>query len=262
MPDVIIRDMQPEDEYFVGTCSHVKESAETDAAAERRIQLLLDLIGKGAIVKVALLNRQHVGFSHGLPIERSSWGPIGQDLMVIPCLYVLERGAKQGIGRALMESVEEDARADGKLGTTLMAFRDFPGAEWLLPAAFFERIGYTEIDNRGRYLLMWKPFSEEAVPPMFLDPSYGFERVPGKVVVDLFFNDFCQTSNIEAQRVREVAAGFGERVILNEHCADDHNVLLTCGISRAIYVNGEEISWGYEAPRDGIRQAIAEAFAD
>ena len=37
MPEIIIRDMLPEDEYFVGTCSHVNESAETDAAGMRRI---------------------------------------------------------------------------------------------------------------------------------------------------------------------------------------------------------------------------------
>jgi len=38
------------------------------------------------------------------------------------------------------------------------------------------------------------------------------------------------------------------------------NVLLSCGISRAIFVNGQEIGWGYEAPKDGIRKAIEEAL--
>jgi len=260
MPNVVIRDMLPEDEYFVGTCSHVNESEEIDAAGDRRIRLLRNLIDKGAVVKVALLNGRQVGLAHGLPIERSSWGPIGQDLIVIPCLFVKDLGTKQGIGRALMGEVEEEAKAAGRLGATLMAFRDYPGAEWLLPAAFFERIGYEEIDNRGRYVLMWKAFADEAIPPTFLDPSFDFEPVQGKVVVDLFFNDFCQTSNIEAQRVREVAAEFGERVILNEYSGDDHNVLLACGISRAIYVDGVEIGWGYEAPKDGIREAIEEAL--
>lgn len=260
MPKIIVRDMLPEDEYFVSTCSHVNESEETDASAQRRIRLLLDLISKGAVVKAALLGEQHVGFAYGVPIERSSWGPIGKRLMVIPCLYVVNHAAKKGIGRVLMESIEEDALAAGKLGTTIMSFRDLPGAEWLLPATFFEHIGYQEIDNRGRYLLMWKPLSDDAEPPTFLDPSYEFEPVPGKVVVDLFFNEFCQTSSIEAQRVREVCAEYDERVILNEYCADDHNVLLACGISRAIYVNGQEVGWGYEAPKDGVREVIESAF--
>ena len=260
MPQIVVRDMIPEDEYFVGSCSHVGESEETDTAAERRIRLLHDLIGKGAVVKTALLDGKHVGFAHSVPIERSSWGPIGQGLMVVPCLYVLGHAANKGIGRMLMESVEQEARDAYRLGMTLMGFRDYPGAEWLLPVSFFEHIGYTAIDNRGHFTLLWKPFDEDAVPPRLLDPSHDFRPVPGKVVVDLFYNDFCQTSNIEAQRVREVAAEFGDRVILNEHCADDHNVLLACGISRAIYVNGEEIGWGYEAPRDGIREAIEGAL--
>jgi len=36
MVEIIIRDMQPEDEYFVSTCTHVNESAEIDACAEGR----------------------------------------------------------------------------------------------------------------------------------------------------------------------------------------------------------------------------------
>jgi len=260
MADVIIRDMLPEDEYFVGTCSHTNESEETDAAGRRRIKVLLDLVEKGGVVKTALLGGKHVGFAHGVPIERSSWGPIGRDLLVIPCLYVLNRAAKKGIGRQLMEAIEENARAAGKLGIALMGFRDFPGAEWLLPVSFFEHLGYVEVENRGRYTLLWKPFSEAAEPPALLDPTYAFEPIRGKVVVDLFFNDFCQTSSIEAQRVREVIDAFEDRVILNEYCADDHNVLLSCGISRAIFVNGQEIGWGYEAPKDGIRKAIEEAL--
>jgi GNAT superfamily N-acetyltransferase len=262
MSKIVVRDMLPEDEYFVSTCSHVGESEETDACGERRLLLLHSLIEQGAVVKVALLNGEHVGFAYGLPIEHSSWGPIGQDLMVIPCLYVLALGAKKGIGRVLMESTEEDARDAGRLGTTIMGFRDLPGAEWLLPVAFFEHIGYEEVDHRGHYVLLWKPFSGKAEAPSFLDPAYVFEPIEGKVVVDLFWNEFCQTSGIEAQRVREVCAEFGERVVLNECCAEHHDILLTCGISRAIYVNGREIGWGYEAPKDGIRKAIEQALAE
>ncbi|MGB2982955.1 MAG: GNAT family N-acetyltransferase [Candidatus Bipolaricaulia bacterium] len=262
MPKIIVRNMLPEDEYFVSTCSHVNESEETNVYGRRRIDLLHDLIGKGAVVKAALLSGEHVGFAYGVPIEHSSWGPIGEGLMVIPCLYVQERGAKKGIGRVLMESIEQDAQDAGRTGTTLMGFRDLPGAEWLLPVAFFEHIGYKEVDHRGRYVLLWKPFSDKAEAPSFLDPSYVFEPVEGKVVVDLFWNEFCQTSGIEAQRVREVCAEFGDRVFLNESCAEDHKLLLACGIERAIYINGQEIGWGYEAPKDGIRKAIEQALPE
>jgi len=38
--------------------------------------------------------------------------------------------------------------------------------------------------------------------------------------------------------------------------------LLCYQIPRAIYVNGSEIGWGYEAPKDGIREAIQRAMTE
>ena len=256
MSEIVTRDIQLEDEYFVSTCSHVGESEEIDACGRRRLRLIRHLMGEGAVVKAALLDGKHVGFAHGIPIEHSSWGPDGEGLMTIPCLFVLPAAGRNGIGRTLMEAVENDARRLGHVGMALTGFRDLPGAEWFMPAAFFEHIGYEGIDGRERSHLLWKPFSDDAVPPRFLKRCYAFTPIVGKVVVDLFYNEFCQTSGLEAQRVREVCAEFGDRVVLNESCAEDHHALLACGISRAIYVNGAEIGWGYEAPKDGIRAAI------
>ena len=62
--------------------------------------------------------------------------------------------------------------------------------------------------------------------------------------------------------MRDVAAEFGDRVLLREHQAEQSEVLGLCGIPRAIYVDGQEISWGYEAPRDGIRDAIRRALQE
>ncbi|MDI7250304.1 MAG: hypothetical protein QME93_09565, partial [Bacillota bacterium] len=98
--------------------------------------------------------------------------------------------------------------------------------------------------------------------PRLLTPRNEFEPIPGKVVVDLFWNTFCQTSDIEAQRVREVAAEFGDAVVLREYCADDRSVLLRYERARGIFVQGREIGWGYEAPREGIREAITAALAE
>jgi hypothetical protein len=47
--------------------------------------------------------------------------------------------------------------------------------------------------------------------------------------------------------------------VLNEYPADDPAVFQQYQMSRGIFVNGKEIGWGYEAPRDGIRKAISEA---
>ena len=98
--------------------------------------------------------------------------------------------------------------------------------------------------------------------PQLLQPDYRYEPLCGKVVVDLFWNGLCQTSNIEAERVRGVCKEFGTAALLNEYCAEDRDILLAHQIPRAIFVNGAEIGWGYEAPKDGIRTAIQRAMSE
>jgi len=260
MDDIVIRDMQGDDEVYVSTCSHVGESEEIDVSAADRLALFRDLASHGASFKVARFDGEPTGFAYGLPIIRSSWGPLGDELMVLPCLYVPSRIAGRGAGRALVEAIERDARAAGHAGVTVTAYRDIPGAEWFMPAAFFERLDYRPADERGREVLLWKPFRDDAKPPRFLQPQFAFEPIEGVCVVDLFWNRFCQTSGIEAQRVREVCGEFGDRVVLREYPAEDRETLLRYQTSRAIYVDGREIGWGYEAPREGIRAAIERAF--
>lgn len=255
-----MRPMTLTDEAFVSTCSHVAASDEIVSAATRRGTQLRRLISCGAFVIVGLLDGKRVGFAHAIPIEASPWGPIGDGLMAVPCLFVIDQGSSAGVGRALMEALEQAARLRGRAGMTVVAYRDLPDADWFMPAAFFERLGYQSVEEQGREVLLWKPFSDQAECPRFLEPRYTYTPVDDKVVVDLFWNDFCQTSCVEAQRVREVCAEYGDRVLLRAFCADDHGVLMSCGIPRAIYVNGREISWGYEAPEDGIREAIRSAM--
>jgi GNAT superfamily N-acetyltransferase len=257
---VLIREMRPEDEYFVATCSHTYESEEIDRAAESRLELFASLRANGARFKVALVDGEPVGFAYGVPIEHASWGPLGEELVVVPCLYVLEESTGHGVGARLLDAVEQDARRKGRKGIVLTAYRQIDGAEWFMPAGYFERQGFEVIEETKGTVLLWKPFASDAVPPRLLEPRYHHEPVPGKVVIDLFWNGFCQTSAIEAQRVREVATEFGEAVVLREHCAEAHEQRLRFQIPRAIYVNGTEIGWGYEAPREGIRKAIERAL--
>ncbi|MBU0595883.1 hypothetical protein KJ567_04275 [Candidatus Bipolaricaulota bacterium] len=261
MPKPIIRDMQPDDEYFVSTCSHVNESEEQDACGVRRVALFRKLKPHGLRIKVALLHEEHAGFAYGIPIEHASWGALGKNLMSVPCLYVLGKATGRGVARRLLEVIEWDARAAGLLGLTVTAYRALHGADWFMPAAYFERQGFEAVDERGSEILLWKPFTPGAQASRFLQSSYCFVPKAGKVVVDLFWNGLCQTSSIEAERVREVCGEFGDAVVLNEYCAEDREILRCHQIPRGILVNGVEIGWGYEAPKDGIRTAIERAMS-
>ncbi|MFU8796549.1 MAG: GNAT family N-acetyltransferase [Dehalococcoidia bacterium] len=263
-PLIDIHDMEAADEYFVSTCTHVDESEEIDACARRRLSWLQKMHGKGLRVKVAAIRGRHTGFLYAIPIECSPWGPLGRRLLVITCLYVLSN--RQGVGKALLNASEEEARRQGLKGIVTTGYRhDF----WFMPAGFFEANGFVECaradwkssDTGSAAILLWKTLGGGVRAPTLLRPDYRFRPVPGRVVIDLFWNTFCQTSDMEAQRVREVASKFGDSVVLNEYCVDDRAVLLRHQISRGIFVDGREIGWGYEAPKEGIREAIAQALS-
>ena len=247
------------DEYFVGTCSHVNESDEIDRCSEKRRAWFKKMHPEGLRAKTALIDGNHVGFLYVMPIEICPWGPRGKDLMVIPCLYVLNRFIGKKFGSMLLDEAGKETRRQGKKALAVTAYyHDF----WFMPATYFEVHGFVPVKRKEKTAILWQVYDPSAQAPEFLESRYEFKPVPGKVVIDLFWNIFCQTSTIEAGRVREVAAEFGDDVILNEYPADDRKIFRQYQISRGIYINGKEAYWGYEAPRDGLRKAIEKALAD
>lgn len=256
MASLQIRDMTGQDERFVASCTHVGETEEWDASCQRRIPWLHEMQAQGMRVKVALLDGRHAGFLYLLPIEIAPTGPVGQDLSVIQCLTVKNELKGHGVGHALIAAAEEEAREQGRKGIVVIGFyHDF----WFMPAPFFEACGFTVARRSGNAAILWKTFDEGAQAPTSLERRYRFTPVKGKVVIDLFWSRSCLTTDTEAQRVREVAAEHGDAVLLREYCADDPDTRTRYGVHRAIYIAGQEVGWGYEAPRDGLREAIRKA---
>jgi len=253
MPEIIVRDMLPKDEYFVGTCSHVNESAELDASGQRRIAWIRTMIPLGMQVKVSLCDGAHAGFAYLVPVERAPWMICGENCMYVPCAWVLPYFQKKGVGARLLDACEQETKRQGR--QALVAS---------LPPDFLCRRGYTIARQEGKSAIYWKVFDPSAKAPEFLkaQASYVFTPMPGKVVIDLFYNTYCQTSEVEAVRVRKVAGEFKEQVVLREYCADDRQVLLRFACPRGIYVNGKRIGWGHEAPEEGVREAVAKALTD
>lgn len=253
-----IRNMLTEDEAYIGTCTHAGESDEIDREGARRVIWLRSMEAQGLRTWVALADGQRTGFAYAMPIELCPWGPLASGLMALPCLLVRPVNGR-GVGRALVQAAEEEAHRQGLHGlATVGYFHDF----WLFPAPFYEKCGFQVLARQDTAALLWKPFDAQAQAPRFPAPQYTYAPAHGKVVIDLFWNIFCSTSDIEAQRVREVAAEFGDAVVLRECDAGDPAVFQRHQISRAIYVNGQEIFWGGEAPRESIREAIEKALAD
>lgn len=255
---IIIRDMTKEDEYYVGTCTHVNENnIEREKSAPRRIAWLRSMEKYGLRVKIALVDGVHAGFLYIMPIELNPWQIQGKDLMVFPCLVSHSEFSHKGIGKELINAAEEETHLQDRKGiATIGYFWDF----WFMPAEFFIKLGFKVTEKRSEEALLWKQFDQNADPPHFREEKYEFKPIKGKVIVDLFWNRFCLTSDIEAVRVREVVSEFGDEVILNEFSAVDQSILQQYGISRGIYVNGQMMEIGPEIERSRLRKAIEKAL--
>ncbi|MHC4193033.1 MAG: GNAT family N-acetyltransferase, partial [Planctomycetota bacterium] len=157
MPSVKVRDMEPADEYFVSACSHVNESDELDANARQRLEWLKVNYEKGLRVKVGLVDDNPAGFLYLIPIEICPWGPLGEGLMVLPCLWVVKKAQNKGIGTALIASAEKETEHRKRKGLTVIGFyHDF----WFMPAPFFEMCGFSAVQRKKDAAILWKVFDE------------------------------------------------------------------------------------------------------
>ncbi|MHA2124357.1 MAG: hypothetical protein ACXABO_09060 [Promethearchaeota archaeon] len=266
---IIIRDMIEDDEYYVGTCGHVNENNnEYEVSYPRRISWLRSMEKYGLRVKVALLDGVYAGFLYIMPSEINPWQIQGRELMIFPCLvshstsFLPSDGGsqskfpKKGIGIELIKAAEEETISQDRKGiATIGYFWDF----WFIPAEYFLKIGFKVAERRGEEAILWKQFDHHTEIPHFREEHYTFKPIKSKVVIDLFWNRFCLTSDVEAQRVRDVVSEFGKSVILNEFSAIDQKILQQYGIERRIYVNGKEVEVGPEIEKERLRREIEEA---
>lgn len=249
--------MAKDDEYYVGTCTHVNENNEEyEKSAPHRISWLKRMEQHGLRTKVALLDDVHAGFIYVMPIEINPWQIQGNDLMVFPCLVSQSRFSLKGVGKELIKAAEKETLKQQRKGiATIGHFWDF----WFMPAKYFTKLGYRVAASRGEEAILWKEFDPSAEPPQFREVNYKFQPIKGKVVVDLFWNTFCLTSDVEAQRVRDGVSEYKGKVVLNEFSADNLSNLQHYGLSRRIYVNGKLVEVGPEIEKEKLRQEIKKA---
>ncbi|MFC2048391.1 GNAT family N-acetyltransferase [Chloroflexota bacterium] len=215
---------------------------------------------KGLRVKLALDDRGEVGgMIQYIPIEHSF--AEGKDLYFINCIWVhghkQGRGnfQKKGMGKALLQAAENDIKAMGAKG---IAAWGIPLPFWM-KASWFKKQGYIKVDKLGflGQVLLWKPFTDDAVPPKWIEQKKKPETILGKATVTVFLNGWCPAQNLVFERAKRAASEFGDRVVLREINTLDRETFLEWGIVDALFIDDKQVRTGPPPPYEKIKKLIA-----
>jgi GNAT superfamily N-acetyltransferase len=212
---------------------------------------------KGLRVKLALDGDKVCGMIQYVPAEYSSIK--GKDLYFIHCIWVhgYKKGVgnyqKKGVGKALLQAAENDVKSLAAKG--LAAW----GISWpfWMKASWFKKQGYTKVDKDGMAVLLWKFFTEDAIPPKWIKEKKKPEKKAGKVLVTSFINGWCTAQNMVFERAKRAASEFGDKVEFQEIHTFDRDVFLEWGITDALFIDDKRIRTGPPPSYERIKKKIA-----
>jgi len=237
-------------------------SDEMAEAGDHKRRWYAKMRDRGLRVKLALDDRYRpVGMIQYLPIEHSM--ALGSDLYMILCIWV--HGHKEGVGNqqghglggALLESAERDAVALGAKG---MAAWGVVLPFWM-KAKWFKRQGYRAVDRQGMKLLVWKPFSNDAVPPRWIERRPKPTPVAGKVTVTAYVSGWCPAQNLVYERAKRAAASLGDDVLFETHDTSEQSAMVACGQVDCVYLDGKTLQKGPPPSTERIQKRMASRVA-
>jgi len=233
-------------------------SAEIKEAGNHKEVWYNKMKDKGLGAKLALDENGEVGgMIQYVPIEHSF--AAGNDLYSIDCIWVhghkKGRGnfQKKGMGTALLQAAEADAKARGAKGMAAWGL-------WLpfwMKASWFKKNGYKKVDRQGIQVLLWKPFTDEATPPRWIKQRKKPETIPGKVTVTAFLNGRCPAQNMVLERAKRAASELGDAVVFRQVDTFDREVFSEWGIADALFIDDNQVRTGSPPPYEKIKKLIA-----
>ena len=215
------------------------------------------MLEKGLRVKLALNNEGVVtGMIHYAPIEHS-WIE-GENLYFVYCIWVhghkKGRGdlRRRGIGTALLQSAEDDAKRLGTKGLVVWGLL----LPFFMRARWFKKHGYRKVDRSGISVLLWKPFSEDVSAPRWIKKKRKPELISGKVVVTALANGWCSGINGMIERARQISSEYGDKVVYREIDTSSRGTVREWGLSDGLFVNERNIYKGPPLSYEKIKRII------
>ncbi|MFW9772480.1 MAG: GNAT family N-acetyltransferase [Promethearchaeota archaeon] len=212
---------------------------------------------KGLRVKLALADSEKcVGMIQYVPIEYSN--AEGRDLYFINCIWIhgYEEGIgnhqKKGYGVKLLQAAEEDVKSKGAKGIVAWGL----SLPFWMKASWYKKQGYIKIDKDSVAVLLWKPFTEDAVPPKWIKQKRKPQKIPGKVTITVFKNGWCPAQSIVYERAKRAALEFGDDVIFQEIDTFNRETFLEWGIFTGLFIDSKEIRTGPPPSYEDIKKKI------
>lgn len=253
---MIVEDLTPEHKKLYFMCLE-DWSEEMKEAGGHKEKWYCSMKDKGLRVKLARDDSGNIGgMIQYIPIELSF--AAGKELYFVNCIWVhghkQGRGnfQKKGLGKALLTAAEEDVRALGAKGIVAWGLI----LPFWMKASWFKRQGYKAVDRQGIQVLLWKPFTDEAIPPKWIRQQKKPGIVPGKVVVSAFINGWCPAQNITFERAKRASAEFEGKVLFQEYDTSDRKTFNEWGISDALFVDEKEVRTGPPPSYEKIKRLI------
>ena len=211
----------------------------------------------GLQVKLAIENDKVIGMIQYVPIEYSLVE--GQDSYFINCIWVhgykegVGNHQKKGVGKSLLKAAEDDVKTKNSKGLAAWGI----SLPFWMKASWFKKQGYKKIDKNGMAVLLWKPFTENAIPPKWIKEKKKPGKIADKVSVTSFKNGWCPALNLAYERAKRASQEFGDKVDFQEINTFDREVFLDWGISDALFIDGKQIRTGPPPSYNKIRKKIA-----
>ena len=140
----------------------------------------------------------------------------------------------------MLQAAEQDVKALGAKGIAAWGLT----LPFWMKAAWFKKHGYKKVDADGVAALMWKPFSEDTIPPHWRKPQKTPTLLPDKVKISAFIHGWCTAQNIAIERMIKVASEFPDHVIYEQYNTRDRAVLEEWGLSDALFIDADAVNTG------------------
>jgi GNAT superfamily N-acetyltransferase len=250
-------DLKDEHEQLYFVCLE-DWSREMKEAGDHKEMWYKEMKEKGLRVKLAVDENEKVGgMIEYMPIEYAF--AEGADLYFVNCIWVhgYKKGRgnfqKRGMGKALLKAAEEDVKTLGAKGIVAWGI----SLPFWMKASWFKKHGYKKVDSEKGVILLWKPFTKDAVAPKWIKKKYIPELTPGKVIVTTFLNGQCPAGNIVHERAKRASEEFGGRVIFHTINTSEKEAMLQYGEKDALYIDEKKITTGPPPSYGKIKKLIA-----